>query len=172
MAVYLKLIGLIYKGKNMSTDNFSREITKSSTAENDIYDVKCLETGQEFTITAPLGTPEEKIYDIINDKNEFGIVLEDFIGVTLKEFIEAEKLSIDNFLRIPVRISEIIGNLHKNDIIHGNINPQSIIIDDMISTVRISEFSTESIFINLNAGSHNRHIIRNIPLLYKLVGYV
>ncbi len=67
------------------------------------------------------------------------IILEDFGGVSLKEIIK-EGLGIEEFLRLAIRLSEILGELHRRDISHRDIKPHNILLNRQTDTLKITDF--------------------------------
>ncbi|HEY9298490.1 MAG TPA: AAA family ATPase, partial [Phormidium sp.] len=57
---------------------------------------------------------------------------------------EQNKLKVIDFLNIAFQLSEILGNLHKNHIIHKDIKPHNILISSETAEVRIIDFSIAS----------------------------
>ncbi|MBN1665110.1 MAG: protein kinase, partial [Deltaproteobacteria bacterium] len=51
--------------------------------------------------------------DIIDEEDRIALVLEDFGGVSLKEVLQEGGLSIERFLDLAIRLSEILGNIHR-----------------------------------------------------------
>lgn len=84
-------------------------------------------------------------YQMLKADNSPAIVLEDIGGQPLADILKSKKLRMDEFLNLGVRISEIIGNIHKHNIIHKDINPSNIIWNIEKDIVRIIDFgiSTE-----------------------------
>lgn len=84
------------------------------------------------------------------------IILEDFGGVSLKEILK-EGLGIEEFLRLAIRLSEILGELHRRDISHRDIKPHNILLNRQTDTLKITDFGisekTEQVFADMAEGS-------------------
>src|SRR4030043_2224623 len=78
--------------------------------------------------------------DIIDTKDSIALVLEDFGGVSLKEFLKKCSLPIERFLDLAVRLSEILGNIHQHNITHRDIKPRNILINPDEDLVKITDF--------------------------------
>ena len=78
--------------------------------------------------------------DIIDTKDSIALVLEDFGGVSLKEFVKEGGLSIERFLDLAVRLSEILGNIHQHNITHRDIKPLNILLNRKDDTIKITDF--------------------------------
>lgn len=71
------------------------------------------------------------IYDVGNEDGLYYIVMEYVKGKTLKDYIKAKgRLEIDEALNIAIQISEALNHAHKNKIIHRDIKPQNIMINE------------------------------------------
>lgn len=77
-------------------------------------------------------------------KNNIGIVKEDFNAITLKEFFQANEISISCFLEISIQLAGILAHLHQLNIIHKDINPLNILINAKTTQVKITDFSIAS----------------------------
>ncbi|MEG4349300.1 AAA family ATPase [Microcoleus sp. LAD1_D3] len=69
------------------------------------------------------------------------LILEDFGGQPLKQYITAQKTSLINFLQIASQLAQILGELHQNQIIHKDIKPQNILIKPEIREIKLIDFS-------------------------------
>ena len=72
------------------------------------------------------------------------LIMEDFGGESLRNILSSEKIGIEKFLHIAIRLSETLGQLHENNIIHKDIKPQNIIIDTIAWIIKITDFSLSS----------------------------
>lgn len=75
----------------------------------------------------------------IKYQDHFAIILEYFEGKTLREFKE-EKWTLPEFLPIAISLAETIGAVHQANIIHKDINPNNIMLDDTASNVCLIDF--------------------------------
>ncbi|MFN6481872.1 MULTISPECIES: AAA family ATPase [unclassified Nostoc] len=77
--------------------------------------------------------------------NGFAIVLENFDGNSLYKIIQAEKINLLDFLKIGIQLTQALGELHQNYIIHKDIKPQNIIVNLETHQVKIIDFSISSL---------------------------
>ncbi|HBE34891.1 MAG TPA: serine/threonine protein kinase, partial [Cyanobacteria bacterium UBA11368] len=100
---------------------------------------------QEFIITQNLDCEGiVKAYSLENYQNSFALILEDFGGQSLDRFRAANKLSITEFLRVAIALSETLIYLHQVPIIHKDIKPSNIIINPATGKVKLTDFSIAS----------------------------
>ena len=74
------------------------------------------------------------------------LILEDFNGYSLKEYIKIQTPKIFEFLNIAIKISKILKQIHDNNIIHKDINPKNILINYENEEIKIIDFNISSYF--------------------------
>lgn len=80
------------------------------------------------------------IYDIGEEKEFYFIVMEYVEGQTLKEYIQStNKPNISEVISIMKQLTSAISHAHQNHIIHRDIKPQNILIDQY-NNVKITDF--------------------------------
>ncbi|MCP4135247.1 MAG: AAA family ATPase [bacterium] len=94
------------------------------------YEIASMCTGQ--------GVIEQ--YELSKIDNSPAIIMEDIGGRSLADILKSMKLHLDEFLSLSVHITEIIGNIHKRNIIHKDINPSNIIWNIEQNIVKIIDF--------------------------------
>lgn len=87
-----------------------------------------------------------KTHEIISHSGGFALILEDFGGIPLSSYIQNNRPSISQFLDIAVTIAEILGEIHKKNIIHKDLKPQNILINPETEEVKIVDFGISSEF--------------------------
>jgi len=86
-----------------------------------------------------------KAYSLENYQNGLALILEDFGGISLRQYLTSQKLSLSEFLRIAIDLTEALAYLHKSSIIHKDIKSANIIINPSTGTVKIADFSMASL---------------------------
>jgi predicted ATPase/signal transduction histidine kinase/tRNA A-37 threonylcarbamoyl transferase component Bud32 len=71
----------------------------------------------------------------------FILILEDFGGQPLKQYITSKQTNLINFLQIGSQLAHILGELHQNQIIHKDIKPQNILIKPETREIKLIDFS-------------------------------
>lgn len=80
------------------------------------------------------------IYDVGSEENINYIVMELVNGKTLKEYIrENAPLSMDSTLKISIQIAKALECAHKNKIIHRDIKPHNILINEE-GVIKVTDF--------------------------------
>ncbi len=62
------------------------------------------------------------VYDQILNNKEIAIILEDVDAVTLKDMISSVKFDVNTFLNMAIKLSETLGSLHKENIVHYGLS--------------------------------------------------
>ncbi|MFC1617179.1 AAA family ATPase [Candidatus Margulisiibacteriota bacterium] len=84
-----------------------------------------------------------KTYDFLKINDSFIAIYEDIDGIDLSYLVK-EEIPLDLFLEIAIKITQILGDIHKSKIIHKNINPQNIIYNENTKELRIIDFGNAS----------------------------
>jgi serine/threonine protein kinase len=74
-------------------------------------------------------------------QNTLVMFVEDFGGESLKIWMQQQKFSIEEFLRIAIATTESLQQIHSANIIHKDINPSNIVFNpaiDFLSNMRCS----------------------------------
>ncbi|WP_017719061.1 trifunctional serine/threonine-protein kinase/ATP-binding protein/sensor histidine kinase [Kamptonema formosum] len=100
---------------------------------------------QEYNIAHPLDCPGiVKAYSLEKYRNGFALILEDFGGQSLKEVMAAQRFAVREVLRIAIVLAETLGELHKIPVIHKDIKPSNILINQETGEVKLTDFSIAS----------------------------
>ena len=85
------------------------------------------------------------VFGLEKYNNSPAIILEFFEGIPLKDFIGLNTIELSVFLHIAAQITTTLGDIHKENLIHKDINPHNIIINPESCETRIIDFglSTE-----------------------------
>jgi len=86
-----------------------------------------------------------KVYGLEKYQNTLVMILEDFGGESLKTLLPDRSLDLAEFLRLAIRMTDNLGQIHQQNIIHKDINPSNIVWNPKIDQVKIIDFgiSTE-----------------------------
>ncbi len=77
--------------------------------------------------------------------NGLALILEDFGGESLKNFLSYQTLDLITFLRIAIDLTKALAEIHHHKIIHKDINPSNIIINPINQIVKIADFGVSTL---------------------------
>ncbi|MGD1913124.1 MAG: AAA family ATPase, partial [Rivularia sp. (in: cyanobacteria)] len=111
-----------------------------------------LQFRNQYTIAKNLNIPGIIIpYSLEAYQNSYALVMEDFGGVSLREYIQTSNVetlhvtSVENILGIALKITDILHNLHQNRVIHKDIKPDNILINPETKQIKLIDFSIASL---------------------------
>ncbi|MDF5730601.1 MAG: AAA family ATPase [Rhizonema sp. PD38] len=115
---------------------------------------------QEYQITRSLNLEGTiKAYELRKYKNTQVILLEDFGASSLKILLESCDFSLAEFLHIAIQITDILGQIHQNNIIHKDVNPSNIVLNPETGQLKIIDFGLSSILSNENSCLRSPNVI-------------
>jgi diguanylate cyclase (GGDEF)-like protein len=115
---------------------------------------------QEYNLLKTLDVPNViKIYDLVREDDQYAIIEEDFGGVSLKKILREKKPDLKSVLEISSKVSETLGLIHKNNIIHLDIKPDNILINAEKGEVKITDFGISAVLTHANDELYNPDVI-------------
>lgn len=100
----------------------------------------------QYTIAKNLNIPGiVKPYKLEPYYNGYALVMEDFGGISLREFTQGQPLTLDQFLPIAVQLTETLHELHQQRVIHKDIKPANILIHPNTEQVKLIDFSISTL---------------------------
>jgi histidine kinase len=100
---------------------------------------------REYEIAAKLsGDGIIKVFSLEKVMNSLAIVMEDFGGISVTKALKSYKIGIIEKLSIAVQISDALSQIHRQNIIHKDINPSNIIWNAKTNKVKIIDFGIAS----------------------------
>ncbi|MBW4618855.1 MAG: AAA family ATPase [Cyanosarcina radialis HA8281-LM2] len=122
---------------------------------------------QEYEITHDLKLAGAiEAYSLEKYQNTLVIVFEDFGGESLRMWCDRQKLDIKAFLRVAIKITEALGNIHDRHIIHKDINPSNIVFNATTGQLKIIDFGISTVLTQENP------IFKNPQVLEGTLAYV
>ncbi|MEG4344098.1 AAA family ATPase [Microcoleus sp. A003_D6] len=95
----------------------------------------------EFRITQQLKEPGiVQVYDLQKYQNSLVMFVEDFGGESLTIWMQQRQFSLKEFLQIAIATTEILGQIHRANIIHKDINPSNIVYNPKTEQLKIIDF--------------------------------
>jgi PAS domain S-box-containing protein len=114
----------------------------------------------QYTITKNLDlTGIVKPLELVNYRNGFALVMEDFGGISLAEYAALHHLSIEEFLAIAIQIIQVLEGFYRNRIIHKDIKPQNILINPQTKQIKLIDFSISSLLPKENQEIANPNVL-------------
>jgi len=119
---------------------------------------------QEYEITRSLNIDGIiKAYSQQNYQRTLVIILEDFGGESLKKLLnelEGEfPMPLPKFLYLAIEITEILGRIHSNNIIHKDINPSNIVLNPATGIVKLIDFGIATRLSRTNPTFRNPNVL-------------
>lgn len=118
---------------------------------------------QEYEITRNLNFDGVvKAYGLEPLQRTLVIILEDFGGSSLKQLMNvgAKRLvSLPEFLNIAIKIADILGKIHFNNIIHKDLNPSNIVLNPVSGQVKIIDFGISTQLTRENTTLKNPNVL-------------
>lgn len=103
---------------------------------------------REFEITSSLEAGGViKAFKLDRSRDNLIMVLEDFGGESLARLKEltALQLTLKEFLHLALRVTDILGDIHRQNIIHKDINPSHILWNRASDEVKLIDFGISTV---------------------------
>jgi predicted ATPase/signal transduction histidine kinase len=114
----------------------------------------------QYTITRHLNISNIiKPYNLEPYKNGYVLVMEDFGGISLSQYIQTKPLTVAQFLPIAIQIVETLRQLQGARVIHKDIKPANILINPTSLKVKIIDFSISSLLPKETQEIQNHQIL-------------
>ncbi|NEQ36871.1 MAG: AAA family ATPase [Okeania sp. SIO3I5] len=122
---------------------------------------------QEYYLTCQLESSGIiKAYSLEEWQRSYAIAFEDFGGISLKQWLkERQILSPLEFLVLAIPITKIIGQIHTQNVIHKDINPDNIVFNPKTKELKIIDFGIATQLSRENPTLKNPNVLEG-TLLY------
>lgn len=141
-----KLKELLYKGASVEVYRSIREedglpVILKANAQEVFSEFETNRLKHEYNIGKSLnGQNTIKYLDLIEGHENSFLVEEDFGGVPLKDFIETNGMDLNLFFELSPKITQILDEIHSQNVIHKDINPTNILLNPTTGQVKIIDF--------------------------------
>ena len=168
----IKAINLIYESANSLvyrgiTENDKQAVILKLLKEDYPSPSELTRYKQEYEITKSLNIEGVvKAYNLEPYQRTLVITLEDFGGNSLKKLLEdgeigndKKALSVLEFLKIAIKITESLRAIHAANIIHKDINPANIVLNRQTGEVKIIDFGISTVLSRENPTLKNPNVL-------------
>jgi len=115
---------------------------------------------REYETTRSINLPGViDVYSLEKLENHWVIVLEDFGGESLNRIISKKQFTIAEFLHLAIEIVDILGQVHLQHIIHKDINPSNIILNQKTGKLKLIDFGISTTLSRENPTFRNPNVL-------------
>nr|WP_265266662.1 serine/threonine-protein kinase PknK [Spirulina subsalsa] len=105
-----------------------------------------LQFRNQYTIAKNLNIPGIiHPYSLETYQHSYLLVMEDCGGVSLREYLRHQDLSLSQVLNIAIQLAQILHDLHQANVIHKDIKPANILIQPNSEEIKLIDFSIASL---------------------------
>jgi len=155
--IYEGLSSIVYRAQK--SDNEKRFILKIlKKEESSLIEIEKLKL--EYQILKKLEHEGIiKVSGIETFDNSIALVFDDFDSVSLDKYLKLKPLiNLKTFLTIAIKICQALEYLHKNNIVHKNLNPSNILINQNTNNIKLIDFSNSSVITKENKSDSSKNI--------------
>ncbi len=122
---------------------------------------------QEYKITYDLNIDNViRAYSLKKYQNSLIIIFEDFGGISLDILLKNCKLTIKKFLKIAIKITVGLAEIHANNIVHKDLNSSNIVYNPESEELKIIDFGISTTLSRENV------IYQNVNTLEGTLAYI
>ena len=104
---------------------------------------------RELDVTTRLDLPSvPSVYGLEYTDNLWVMVLEDFGGHSLSHLGLTGNLTLEQFLKLAIDVSDSLGSVHQQQVIHKDINPSNIVLNPETGQVKLIDFGSSNLSSN------------------------
>ncbi len=101
-------------------------------------------------------------YELQKYQNTLVIVLEDFGGCSLKQWLGDRRLMVAEFLTIAIKITAGLQGIHAANVIHKDVNPANIVFNSETRQLKFIDFGIATVLSRLNSTLANPNVLEGI----------
>ncbi|MEG3919597.1 AAA family ATPase [Microcoleus sp. T3_A4] len=105
-----------------------------------------LQFRNQYTIAKNLRLPGVvEPYNLDSYRHSYALVMEDFGGISLRDYAQEASLTLAEILEIAIQITDILDGLYRNRVIHKDIKPANVLIHPKTKQIKLIDFSIASL---------------------------
>ncbi|MEG4813720.1 AAA family ATPase [Microcoleus sp. K5-D4] len=105
-----------------------------------------LQFRNQYTIAKNLRLPGVvEPYNLESYRHSYALVMEDFGGISLRDYAQKQALTLAEILEIAIQITDILHGLYRHRVIHKDIKPANVLIHPETKQVKLIDFSIASL---------------------------
>ncbi len=115
---------------------------------------------REYEITRNLELPGVIVaYNLQKHRHTFMIVLDDFGAQSLDRLLKTGPIPPLDFLPLTIQITDILGQVHQQHIMHKDINPSNIVFNPATEQVKLIDFGISTALSRENPTFRNPNVL-------------
>ncbi len=100
-----------------------------------------------------------KAYELQKYHSTLVIIFEDFGGNSLKNWLTKRQVTLEEFLKLAIQITNSLGAIHGVNIIHKDINPSNIIYNPDTGEIKLIDFGISTQLLRETPTLKNPHVL-------------
>ena len=155
--VFERDVTRIYRGKRLSDGMpvMFKSLRNDSAARDASASLK-----HEYEIAKELQVPGViRVYGLEHYQQHPVVVLEDFGGLALSQFLGKGPIPLAEVLSIGIQVAQGLGEIHAINIIHKDINPSNIVYNPISGQVKIIDFGISTYLTREQAALSSPEVI-------------
>ncbi|MEG4584349.1 AAA family ATPase [Microcoleus sp. MOSTC5] len=119
-----------------------------------------LQFRNQYTIAKNLRLPGVvEPYNLESYRHSYAIVMEDFGGISLRDYAQERSLTLAEILEIAIQITDVLNELYRHRVIHKDIKPANVLIHPETKQVKLIDFSIASLLPRETQEIHNPNVL-------------